>query len=94
MFGVSAKNRKYHPKEKVIDIELGGLNKDYPFSEMKKVVSPIKDVIENTSVQISYYRITKTAIIRDENNREIPSVVGFWFAWYVFHPETRIFSAR
>jgi hypothetical protein len=48
MFGVSAKNRKYHPKEKVIDIELGGLNKDYPFSEMKKVVSPIKDVIGKT----------------------------------------------
>ena len=29
-----------------------------------------------------------------EINREIPSVVGFWFAWYAFHPETRIFSAK
>jgi hypothetical protein len=94
VFGVSAKNQKYHPKEKVIGIELGGVTKAYPFSELKKVASPIKDVIGKTPVQIFYDRKTKTAVIRDENNREIPSVVGFWFAWYVFHPETRIFSAR
>ena len=80
MVGVSEKNRKYHPKEKVIGLELGGVTKAYPFSELKKVASHIKDVIENTSVQISYYRITKTAIIRDENNREILSILGFWFA--------------
>ena len=92
--GVSEKNRKYNPKEKVIGIELGYGTKAYPFFELKKVASPIKVVIENISVQISYNRKTKTAVIRDENNREIPPVVGFWFALNVFHPETHIFSAR
>ena len=80
MVGVSEKNRKYHPKEKVVGIELCGVTKAYPFSELKKVASPIKDVIVKTSVQISYDRKTKTAVILDKNNREIPSVVGFWFA--------------
>jgi hypothetical protein len=80
VFGVSEKNRKYHPKEKVIGIELSGRTKAYPFSELKKVASPIKDVIENISDQISYDHKTKNAVIRDENNREIPSVVEFWFA--------------
>ena len=94
MFGMSAKNRKYHPKEKVIGIELGGVTKAYPFSELNKVASPIKDVLGKIPVQIFYDRKTKTAVIQDENNRELPSVVGFWFAWYVFHPETRIFSAK
>jgi hypothetical protein len=56
--GVSEKNRKYHPKEKVIGIELGGVTKAYPFSELKKVASPIKDVIDKTSVQFFYDRKT------------------------------------
>ena len=86
--------RVYNPKEKVIGIELGDGTKAYPFFELKKVASPIKVVIENISVQISYNRKTITAVIRAENNREIPPVVGFWFALNVFHPETHIFSAR
>ena len=37
---VSEKNRKYHPKEKVVVIELGGGTKAYPFSELKKSSVP------------------------------------------------------
>ena len=94
MFGVSTKSRKYHPKEKVIGIELGEVTKAYPFSELKKAGSPVKDALGKTHIHIFYDHKTRTAVIRDENNRELPSVVGFWFAWYVFHPETRVFSAR
>ena len=94
MFEVNTKSQKYHPKEKVMGVELGGATKAYPFSELNKVASPIKDVLGKTNVQIFYDRKTKTVVIRDKNNREIPSVVGFWFAWYVFHPETRVFSAK
>ena len=81
MFGVSAKNRKYHPKEKVIDIELGGVTKAYSFSELKKIAYPIIDVISKIPIQIFYDRKIKTAVIRDEKNREIPSIVEFWCAW-------------
>jgi hypothetical protein len=49
--GVSEKNRKYHPKEKVIGVKLGGVTKAYPFSELNKVASPIKDVLEKIPVQ-------------------------------------------
>jgi hypothetical protein len=94
MFEVKTKSQKYHPKEKVMGVKLGGATKAYPFSELNKVASPIKDVLGKTNVQIFYDRKTKTAVIRDKNNREIPSVVGFWFAWYVFHSETRVFSAK
>jgi hypothetical protein len=94
MFGVNTKSRKYHPKEKVIGIKLGKITKAYPFSELNKAGSPVKDILGKTPVQIFYDRKTRTAVIQDENNREVPSVVGFWFAWYTFHPETRIFSAR
>jgi hypothetical protein len=51
MFEVSAQNRKYHPKEKVIVVKLDGVTKAYPFSELNKVASPIKDVLEKIPVQ-------------------------------------------
>jgi hypothetical protein len=94
MFGVNATNKKYHPKEKVIGVEIGKATKAYPFSELSKAKSPLKDVVAKKPIQIFYDRKTRTAIIRDEQNREIPSVVGFWFAWYTFHPETLLFSAK
>ena len=94
MFGVNATNKKYHPKEKVIGIELGIVFKAYPFSELEKVKSPVRDVLGKTPIRIFYDRKTRTAVIRDENNRQMPSVVGYWFAWYTFHPETRVVSAE
>jgi hypothetical protein len=94
MFGVNATSRKYHPKEKVIGIKLGKITKAYPFSELSKVKSPIRDTLGKTPLRIFYDHKSRTAIIRDEKNREIPSVVGFWFAWYTFHPETLIYSGK
>ncbi len=94
MFDVKSTNRKYHPKEKVIGLELGKVFKAYPFSELDKVESPVKDVLGKTVVRIFYDRKTRTAVILDENDRPLPSVTGFWFAWYAFHPETRVFSAE
>jgi len=94
MFGVNTTNRKYHPKEKVIGVEIGKVTKAYPFSELSKAESPLKDVVAKKPIQIFYDRKSMTAIIRDEQNQEVPSVVGFWFAWYTFHPETLVFSAK
>ncbi|MBC8283085.1 MAG: DUF3179 domain-containing protein [Nitrospinae bacterium] len=94
MFDVSTRNSKYHPKEMVIGVEVDGRAKAYPYSELSKVRSPIKDTFNKTSLQIFYDRNIKTAVIRNSKNKELPSVVGFWFAWYAFHPETKIFTAK
>jgi hypothetical protein len=94
MFDVSLKDSKYHPKEKVIGIELGGKVKAYAFSELSRTRSPVKDIFNKIPIQIHYDRKTKTAVIRDSKNNELPSVVGFWFAWYAFHPTTKVFVAK
>jgi hypothetical protein len=94
MFGVNETSRKYHPKEKVIGLELGGFTKAYPFSELAKAKSPVKDTLGKKAIRIFYDHQSKTAIIRDEKNRDLPSVVGFWFAWYTFHPDTLVFSSK
>jgi hypothetical protein len=52
MFRVDQTSWKYHPKEKVIGIELGGVTKAYPFSELNKVKSPVKDVLGKIPIRI------------------------------------------
>ena len=94
MFDVNLKDSKYHPKEKVIGIELGGKAKAYAFSELSRTRLPVKDIFNKIPIQIHYDRKTKTAVIRDSKNNELPSVVGFWFAWYAFHPTTNVFVAK
>jgi len=52
MFDVNLKNLKYHPKGKVIGIELRGKAKAYVFSELSKTKSPVKDVFNKILIQV------------------------------------------
>ncbi|GJL77240.1 MAG: hypothetical protein NPINA01_02290 [Nitrospinaceae bacterium] len=91
MFGVKNRNRDFHPKERVIGVDLGGTVKAYPFSELAKAKQPVVDKLNGAPVEVVFDKKSQTAVIRDEKGREIPSVVGFWFAWFAFHPETEVY---
>ena len=91
MFDVNLKDSKYHSKEKVIGIELGGKTKAYAFSELSKTRSSVKNVFNKVPIQIHFDHKTQTAIIRNSKNDELLSVIRFWFAWYAFHPTTKVF---
>lgn len=92
MFGVKNRNRDFHPKERVIGVDLGGTVKAYPFSELAKAKQPVQDKLNGAPVKITFDKKSQTAVIRDAKGNEIPSVVGFWFAWFTFHPETEVFK--
>lgn len=91
IFGVDNVSAKFHPKEKIIGIELGDTVKAYPFSELAKSKGPVRDTIKKRKIIIHYDKSSETASIHDEKGEELPSVVGFWFAWYTFHPETTVY---
>jgi hypothetical protein len=65
MFSVGKLNPRYHPKEQVIGVELGGLAKAYPFSELARVKSPFKDMIGKKTVWVEYDSKSRTATIKD-----------------------------
>jgi hypothetical protein len=92
MFQVGKLNPRYHPKEQVIGVELDGLTKAYPFSELARVKSPFKDTIGKKTVTVTFDSNSQTATIKDAAGNELPSVVGFWFAWYVFHKDTQVYT--
>ncbi len=94
MFEVNQKKNWYHPKEKIIGIEIGESAKVYPFSELSKVDTPFTDTVGEIKVKVYYDSISKTASIYDLNGRQYPTVVGFWFAWYTFHPDTEVYKGK
>ncbi len=94
MFKVNQKKNWYHPKEQVIGVVVGDSAKVYPFSELSKVSTPIKDVVGGVVLKIYYDSNSRTASIQNLEDELYPSVVGFWFAWYAFHPNTEVYKGK
>ena len=94
MFGVKNRNKSYHPKERIIGLELDGEFKAYPFSELAKAKQPVADKLNGIFLKIIFDKQSQTAVIRDSEGKELPSVVGFWFAWFAFHPDTQVFKVN
>ena len=93
MFPVSHYAAQYHPKERVIGLQLGKSFKAYPFSELAKTGKhKINDVVAGKKVTIHFNTKHRTGSVRDENNREIPAVISYWFAWMAFHPDSAVYG--
>jgi hypothetical protein len=92
-FPVSASDQRFHNKEWVLGVNIGEIYKAYPFSELEKTTSPVKDKISGELIEVIFDRENSSARALDEQGREIPTVMAYWFAWYAFHPDTKVFQA-
>jgi hypothetical protein len=91
MFPVGKGDDRLQPKAWVLGIELDGIARAYPFSELDRGPKSFTDVIGSKRVILSYDRPSRTARIRDNEGRELPAVVSYWFAWAAFHPKTEVY---
>jgi hypothetical protein len=93
MFPVGNRNSAYRNKELVLGITIDGIEKAYPFKELRKHgVETFSDSIGDTELTIEWQEKEKYARALDSNGEEIPTVIVYWFAWYAFHPGTDIFA--
>ena len=93
-FPVSAESSRYHPKERVLGIEIDGRFKAYPFAELSRTGKRrISDSFAGRLLTVSFDETAGSARAFDRDGRELATVTGFWFAWYAFHPGTEVFSA-
>lgn len=94
-FPVSPRSRRYHPKERVLGLEVGGRFKAYPFAELSRTGRErIRDRVAGREISIRFDQANASARAFDREGRQLPAVTGFWFAWYAFHPETEVFEAE
>jgi len=93
-FPVRFKAQGYHPKERVLGLESDGRFKAYPFAELAKTGGEVRDRTGNRWVAVRFDAERGNARAADSNGEPLPGVVGFWFAWYAFHPDTLVYKAK
>ncbi|MEN8128885.1 MAG: DUF3179 domain-containing protein [Pseudomonadota bacterium] len=93
-FPVKFRAQGYHPKERVLGLEINGQYKAYPFVELARTEGRLLERIAGTDIEIRYDAAHQTARAIDEKGRELPVVIGYWFAWYGFHPETEVYRVE
>lgn len=92
-FPLTAESRRYHPKERVLGLALGGRFKAYPFAELARAgEAEFQDRFADRDLTIRFDTANGSASAFDEQGQMLPSVTGFWFAWYAFHPDTEVFT--
>ncbi len=92
MFPVRFRAQGYHPKEYVIGIELDGVARAYPVSELARGAAEFRDQIGAHTVVVHYDDFNVSGEIRNENGALLPFVQAYWFAWYAFHPDTQVYK--
>ncbi|MCK4710214.1 MAG: DUF3179 domain-containing protein [Gammaproteobacteria bacterium] len=83
----------FHPKERVLGLEVNNRFKAYPFSEIDKANSKLfKDSFAGQKFSIHWDKDNQQASITDSAGKQMLAIEGFWFAWFAFHPETEVFK--
>lgn len=85
---------RFHPKEKVLGIEINNAFKAYPFVELNKHgAERFNDRVGGEPVIIHWSRQGQSGIVTLEDGTLVPVVQSYWFAWYAFHPGTLVFTS-
>jgi len=94
-FRFSAESRRYHPKERVLGVEVNGQFKAYPFVELARTgQQQLQDNFAGQTLQLSFDATTRTGKVQDAQGQPVHTINSFWFAWYAFHPDTAIFEVK
>lgn len=94
MFDVEARSRAYENKSLVLGVAIGDRYRAYPFEELEDHGGErIVDTFAGRELTVVRSPSADSAYVLDEEGRELPSVLAYWFAWYAFHPDTEVFQA-
>jgi len=81
-------------RETIFGIELNGVSKAYPVTELKKR-NNFTDKLGNIDITISYNPQTNFLTVKlTDTGKIIPAQSHWWFGWKEFHPNTEIWKAK
>ena len=89
-FPVEHRDRRYHPKEIVLGINVGGQFKAYPMIELNKAKSPLIDSVNDIQFSLVFDSQTRSGRAIDMDGNAYPILRAYWFAWSAFHPKTKV----
>jgi len=98
-FPVSNRDKRYSNKEWVIGLEIDGVTRAWPFSELDSIWQQdpqkafVDDSINGKPVRIYYQPQNRSARITNDQDQTLNGISAFWFAWIAFHPDSGVFTA-
>ncbi len=95
-FPVEFLSRRFHPKERVLGVEVDGVFKAYPFAELakRKEQTQLLDRVAGRLLRVEYDLPSRSGRVFEQTGDELPVINSFWFAWYGFHPQTEVFTFK
>ncbi len=89
-FPVNKKSNQLKQKEKLLIVEYNGISKAYPLNILneKKV---LKDKINNKEIIIESSFGDYIKVV-DSRGNQLKSFTAYWFAWYAFNPDTKLYK--
>lgn len=91
-FPLANRSAEFHPKERVLGVFRGGEHKAYPFSELEKTgKEKIPDTVGGKQITVIWSPASQSARLQNETGE---ATTLFWFAWFAFHPQTKIYRAN
>lgn len=91
-YPINKVNKMMPLKERVVGVEVNGTFRAYPMFVLQMENRPlIADTFNGVELLIRYDKESKTALVTNIKGEVYPSVTGFWYSWYAFHPETDVF---
>ncbi len=91
-YPINKVNKMMPLKEKVVGVEVNGAFRAYPLYVLQMENRPlVADTFNGQELLIRYDKDTKTVLVTNIKGEVFPTVSGYWFAWYAFHPETDVF---
>ena len=91
-FPVSQTSDALPAKNQVLGVEVDGAFKAYSFSDLTKVGSVLQDSINGVKYTIEFDSANLSARIVDSSEPVI-FITTYWFAWYAFHPDTKVYNS-
>lgn len=98
-FPVTHRDKRYSRKEWVIGLEMNGVTRVWPFSELDRIWEQVPqkeyvdDSINGQPVRIHYQPHNRSAWITTGSGQVLNGISAFWFAWIAFHPDSEVFTA-
>ena len=91
LFPVENEDDRIHPKTIIYGIEVNGKFKAYLDEDTKK--KPIiNDTIGGVKIRVERSKDGTVNITNLKTGKEIVKERDFWFAWYAFHPDTKVYG--
>lgn len=92
MLPAAATDKRLHPKKVVYGIDLDGTHVAY--SEDFFAQDPVRtDTVNGRKLRLSLLDDGTVTIVDTEDGQSYAPLRLYWFAWYVFHPETELRSS-